>query len=657
MHRGRQTRRLPRHHPGRHDQVQAQLHLRGRQAVGADGPGRRGRVQALHRGHARRQAVRGGNRGEAHRVPPRGRRPLAPFAPFRRPLRPFRRPFRPFRRRLRARRVGRHRRDGHREGRMERGAPTPDVETIVDRSGDAEFSAWYDEAPDAGHVASHVTHDAYAVARVPSGVFPSVPGLFGADGFLEYGGFRDNSSCGVVEHVVVLGGGGRNESNPAAGHGTDGYDMPALGFFGCGFATKVEHVEVAHSAGHGLYLGGGMVSPRRVAAWDNAGAGVKTTAGYRGVLDELFVHVPRGSNATGIRAEGFWAHGGGTADESVYRTHPMIFHATVVAEPNPPPPPMNESAASAACQRPSWVGSDGYGALDGTDRDEIYGTGSDNCQREYFPLPSGCEIAQDSDETLEVIRNHPWGTHAMNTQTAIYSTSSYPESIWQRSPLVRVGAGGENEYKPFSCSFRILIICCPEPPPPPPPAPLPALVQIARGSGATVGNSIIAPSTEGASRSPWTTAAPNSEWAISATSTPRRLRRRATTPSPSTIASPSRAWATIPRRKTPTTGITTGRGRGAWWTRRRCPSTSARGARMRPCGASTGTRRSLGAAPSPWTRGTRLRIASTPAPPPRWWRRRSWIPSRRASSTAWRLDATRARRGCWTRSFTGPTPS
>ena len=72
------------------------------------------------------------------------------------------------------------------------GAPTPDVETIVDRSGDAEFSAWYDEAPDAGHVASHVTHDAYAVARVPSGVFPSVPGLFGADGFLEYGGFRDN---------------------------------------------------------------------------------------------------------------------------------------------------------------------------------------------------------------------------------------------------------------------------------------------------------------------------------------------------------------------------------------------------------------------------------------------------------------------------------
>ena len=261
------------------------------------------------------------------------------------------------------------------------GATNVDVETIVDRSEDAEFAAWLDEPAQPGHVASHETHDAYAVARVPRGVFPPVPGLFGGgqnDGYLEYGGYRDNSSCGVVEHVVVLGGGGRNESNPAA-VGPGNHDMPALGFFGCGFATKVEHVEVAHSAGHGLYLGGGMVSPRRVAAWDNAGAGVKTTAGYRGVIDELFVHVPRvaegGMNASGIRAEGFWSHGGGSADESVYRTHPMLFHATVVAEPIPYPytPP------TVPYQPPSWIGSDGYGAMDGTDRDQsfssLYSTG------------------------------------------------------------------------------------------------------------------------------------------------------------------------------------------------------------------------------------------------------------------------------------------
>ena len=82
---------------------------------------------------------------------------------------------------------------------------------------------------------------------------------------------------------MVLGGGGRNGSNPAA---MADHDMPALGFFGCGFATKVSHVEVAHSGGHGLYLSGGMVSPSRVVAWNNAGAGVKTSGGYRGVLDD-----------------------------------------------------------------------------------------------------------------------------------------------------------------------------------------------------------------------------------------------------------------------------------------------------------------------------------------------------------------------------------
>ena len=370
------------------------------------------------------------------------------------------------------------------------GATNVDVETIVDRSEDAEFAAWLDEPAQPGHVASHETHDAYAVARVPRGVFPPVPGLFGGgqnDGYLEYGGYRDNSSCGVVEHVVVLGGGGRNESNPAA-VGPGNHDMPALGFFGCGFATKVEHVEVAHSAGHGLYLGGGMVSPRRVAAWDNAGAGVKTTAGYRGVIDELFVHVPRvaeGANASGIRAEGFWSHGGGSADESVYRTHPMLFHATVVAEPIPypyTPPPV-------PYQPPSWIGSDGYGAMDGTDRHQSYpGSSTLGCQNTYLPVPSGCEIAQDTDEAHEVIKNHAWGTHVMCTHTVCYGTAAYNTgTVFGGGTLLSQQEGGELVYKPSGCSLRILIHC---PPPvlPPPPA---ALVQIARGSGATVGNSVV----------------------------------------------------------------------------------------------------------------------------------------------------------------------
>ena len=51
------------------------------------------------------------------------------------------------------------------------------------------------------------------------------------------------------------------------------------------------------------------------------------------------------------------------------------------------------------------------------------------------------------------------------------------------------------EYSVSACNLRILIYCGPPPPPPPPPTP-PALVQIARGSGATVGNTVVIPSTE-----------------------------------------------------------------------------------------------------------------------------------------------------------------
>ena len=286
---------------------------------------------------------------------------------------------------------------------------------------------------------------------------------------------------GVVEHAVVLGGGGRNESNPAA---MADHDMPALGFFGCGFATKVSHVEVAHSGGHGLYLSGGMVSPSRVVAWNNAGAGVKTSGGYRGVLDELFVHVPGGEvGSAGVLTEGFWRHGASGADESVYRTHPMLFHATIVASPvpytpPPPPPPL-----------PSWVGSDGYGTLDGTDRSATVA----GCQSGYIALPAGCEIAQDTPEARDVIMNHPWGTYVVATAGNCYGGSSNnPGTPWSSSCLTSRETDGVTEYSVSQCNLRILIYCGPPPPPPTPPA----LVQIARGSGATVGNTVVIPSTE-----------------------------------------------------------------------------------------------------------------------------------------------------------------
>ena len=288
---------------------------------------------------------------------------------------------------------------------------------------------------------------------------------------------------------MVLGGGGRNGSNPAA---MADHDMPALGFFGCGFATKVSHVELAHSGGHGLYLSGGMVSPSRVVAWNNAGAGVKTSGGYRGVLDELFVHVPGGEvGSAGVVTEGFWRHGESAADESVYRTHPMLFHATIVASPVPYTPPTPPPTPPPL---PNGVGSDGYGTLDGTDR-SVTGAGCQGSST-YIALPAGCEIAQDTPEARDVIMNHPWGTHVVATAGNCYGGSSYnPGTPWSSSCLTSRETDGVTEYSVSGCSLRILIYCGPPPPPPPPPTP-PALVQIARGSGATVGNTVVIPSTE-----------------------------------------------------------------------------------------------------------------------------------------------------------------
>ena len=290
---------------------------------------------------------------------------------------------------------------------------------------------------------------------------------------------------------MVLGGGGRNGSNPAA---MADHDMPALGFFGCGFATKVSHVEVAHSGGHGLYLSGGMVSPSRVVAWNNAGAGVKTSGGYRGVLDELFVHVPGGEvGSAGVVTEGFWRHGESGADESVYRTHPMLFHATIVASPVPYTPPTPPPTTPL----PNWVGSDGYGTLDGTDRSVTAWQGSAGCQGSstYIALPAGCEIAQDTPEARDVIMNHPWGTAVVATAGNCYGGSNYHQPGTQfgsTSCLRSRETDGVTEYSVSQCALRILIYCGPPPPTPTPPA----LVQIARGSGATVGNTVVIPSTE-----------------------------------------------------------------------------------------------------------------------------------------------------------------
>ena len=182
------------------------------------------------------------------------------------------------------------------------------------------------------------------------------------------------------------------------------------------------------------------------------------------------------------------------------------------------------------------------------------------------------------------------------------------------------------------------------------------LVQIARGSGATVGNSVVIPSMERAVAFSVDDYSPGSAWAISTTSTPPRLRRRATAP-----ISIDGHWPSRRLGDDPPTKISDYRNYDGSWSRHVVDSSAdavlpRRGVRG---GALWRVNRNLPRfperrlRPGPKEAASRLDPRATVAAA-----RGGLIPSRRASSTAWRLDATRARRGCWTsNSSTGQMPS
>ena len=75
----------------------------------------------------------------------------------------------------------------------------------------------------------------------------------------EYGGDDDGGSCGSLESLVIVNAGGG-----------DSYSVPkpvALGLYGCGVATNVSNVEVAHADGVGIELRGGAALVRNAAVW------------------------------------------------------------------------------------------------------------------------------------------------------------------------------------------------------------------------------------------------------------------------------------------------------------------------------------------------------------------------------------------------------
>ena len=153
-----------------------------------------------------------------------------------------------------------------------------------------------------------------------------VTGASGAS--LEYGGDDDEGSCGRMEHVIVLNAGGSDNAT----------DASAVGVFACGHRTRLSRVEVAHSAGNGVTFRGGTAFASDLAVWNAAKDGVRASNGYRGLMKRVFVNTPTNGRSS-LRAEGTW--GGSGNDTTTYRTHPVVYGATLVADAAPTGPDGN----------------------------------------------------------------------------------------------------------------------------------------------------------------------------------------------------------------------------------------------------------------------------------------------------------------------------
>ena len=148
---------------------------------------------------------------------------------------------------------------------------------------------------------------------------PRCVNVTGASGSsLAYGGDDDEGSCGRMEHVIVLNAGGSDTAT----------DASAVGVFACGHRTRLSHVEVAHSAGNGVTFRGGTAFANDLAVWNAAKDGVRASNGYRGLMKRVYVDTPTNGRSA-LRAEGTWSGSGN--DATTYRTHPVIYGATLVA--------------------------------------------------------------------------------------------------------------------------------------------------------------------------------------------------------------------------------------------------------------------------------------------------------------------------------------
>ena len=141
-----------------------------------------------------------------------------------------------------------------------------------------------------------------------------------ADGVLPasrpvYGGSDPHDSSGTLRHVRV----------EFAGAGTEpGTAAPALGLYGAGDGTVLEHVQAHASRGAGIAFSGGTAACDFCAISGSGEAGLAWERGWRGAARHLFVqHGPGGTDAIG-----------GANDPAGYdlepRSLPALSNATLV---------------------------------------------------------------------------------------------------------------------------------------------------------------------------------------------------------------------------------------------------------------------------------------------------------------------------------------
>ncbi len=112
------------------------------------------------------------------------------------------------------------------------------------------------------------------------------PGVLPAER-AAYGGSDADGSSGLLRYVRVEFAGASGEEPDAAG--------PAIGLYGAGSATLLDHVQARHSLGSGFALSGGSARCDRCVASSSGSAGLAWDRGWRGSAAHLYVqHGPQG---------------------------------------------------------------------------------------------------------------------------------------------------------------------------------------------------------------------------------------------------------------------------------------------------------------------------------------------------------------------------